>query len=175
MPVRTETLEASAARFRSDPGAAVTEVIVTAELDEDLGRIQAGPFSWLTDLGPAMGGANAAPSPTAYLLGALAGCAVVFIRDTLAPQLGVTIDDVRAQVRCRSDLRGLLAIDAASPALQGIRLDIEIRSPDAQERIEALHQAWLQRCPIYLALQNASGVDVRLALVGTADRGRSTS
>jgi hypothetical protein len=30
------------------------------------------------------GGANDAPSPTALLLSALAGCAVVFIRDTLA-------------------------------------------------------------------------------------------
>ena len=44
-----------------------------------------GPFSWHTDMPAPLGRNNEAPSPTALLLSALAGCAVVFIRDTLAP------------------------------------------------------------------------------------------
>ena len=51
----------------------------------------------------AIGGENLAPSPTAYLLGALAGCGVVFLRDTLAPQFDVTIDALEATARCRAD------------------------------------------------------------------------
>ena len=49
-----------------------------------------GSFSWRTDLPVPLGGTNEAPGPTALLLSALAGCAVVFIRDTLAPQLDVS-------------------------------------------------------------------------------------
>ena len=48
-----------------------------------------GSFSWHTDMPVPLGGTNEALSPTALLLSALAGCAVVFIPDTLAPQLGV--------------------------------------------------------------------------------------
>jgi uncharacterized OsmC-like protein len=62
-----------------------------------------GSFSWRTDLPVPLGGANEAPSPTALLLSALAGCAVVFIRDTLAPQLGVTVVNVRPT---RADFSG---------------------------------------------------------------------
>jgi uncharacterized OsmC-like protein len=65
------------------------------------------------DLPPALGGENKAASPTALLLGALAGCAVVFIRDVLGPQQGVRIDAVEAQAQCRADFRGLLAMPGA--------------------------------------------------------------
>jgi hypothetical protein len=40
-----------------------------------------GSFSWHTDMPVPLGGTNEAPSPTALLLSALAGCAVVFMRD----------------------------------------------------------------------------------------------
>jgi uncharacterized OsmC-like protein len=41
-----------------------------------------GSLSWRTDMPVPLGGTNEAPSPTALLLSAVAGCAVVFIRDT---------------------------------------------------------------------------------------------
>jgi len=49
-----------------------------------------GSFSSHTYMPVPLGGANEAPSPTALLLSALAGCAVVFIRDTLAPNQAAT-------------------------------------------------------------------------------------
>jgi len=57
-----------------------------------------GPFSWHTDMTVPLGGTNEAPSPTALLLSALAGCAVVFM---LAPQLGVTVDTIEARPSVR--------------------------------------------------------------------------
>jgi hypothetical protein len=33
-------------------------------------------------------------------------------------------------------------------------------SPESPERVEALRHAWLQRCPIYLALLNPIPVEV---------------
>ena len=67
---------------------------MTATLANGQARLSAGAFNWDADLPAVLGGENLAPSPTAYLLGALAGCAVAFLRDTLAPQFGVEIDDV---------------------------------------------------------------------------------
>ncbi|MCU0231024.1 MAG: OsmC family protein [Acidobacteria bacterium] len=92
------------------------------------------------------------------LLGALAGCAVVFIRDTLGPQFGLRISSVQAEVRCKADFRGLLEMLGALPDIQELELHIAIDSPDSDEKIQALYQAWLQRCPVYLALTKPMSV-----------------
>src|ERR687890_20957 len=96
-------LEGSVARFTADPEAGKARPAVTAELVNGRARLSSGPFNWDADLGIGLGGGNLAPSPTAYLLGALAGCAVAFLADTLAPEFGVEVDDITAVARCASD------------------------------------------------------------------------
>jgi uncharacterized OsmC-like protein len=147
-------------KLRNDPTAGVANPSVTASLANGHARLSSGPFNWDCDLGPAIGGENLAPSPTAYLLGALAGCGVVFLRDTLAPQFGVTLTDVEATASGRADTAGLLGINGASPALQDIALTIRVTSPDPAERLEPMLAAWRERCPIYLALINPNQVTV---------------
>jgi uncharacterized OsmC-like protein len=144
--------------FRSDPAKARTKPTVTATLVNGRARLSAGPFNWDADLPAVLGGENLAPSPTAYLLGALAGCAVAFLRDTLAPQFDVEIDDVTAVATASSDLRGLLAIDGATPDLSDLGLDIQLASSSPRDRIEAMFGAWRERCPIYLALLKPNGI-----------------
>lgn len=151
-------LEASIEKFTADPTAGRSAPAVTATLANDRARLTAGPFNWDADLAPAVGGANLAPSPTAYLLGALAGCAVVFLRDTLAPQLGVKIDDVTATARCTADAAGLLGMDGAVPDLGSLAVDITVVSPEPEERLQELFAVWKERCPIYLALQKPNAV-----------------
>jgi len=90
------------AAFREDPAKARSAPTVTATLANGRARLSAGSFNWDADLPPILGGENLAPSPTAYLLGALAGCAVAFLNDTLAPQFEVDITDVTAVARCSS-------------------------------------------------------------------------
>jgi uncharacterized OsmC-like protein len=153
-------LEDSMARFRANPLSAHIVPAVTATLTEGRSHLTGGPFAWDVDLPPVVGGSNRAPSPTMYLLGALAGCAVAFTQDTLAPQLGMRLADVAATARCRSDLRGLLGMDGADPHLTGVSIDIVVDSRDSPERIEELRRAWLQRCPIFLALLNPMPVEV---------------
>jgi uncharacterized OsmC-like protein len=148
----TDTLAETEARFRADPSAARSAPAVTATLVNGHARLSAGAFNWEADLPPALGGQNLAPSPTAYLLGALAGCAVAFLADTLAPQFGVRIDGVTAVARCQSDARGLLGVDGATPDLSGLELDVEVASPDPAEKTEPMLAAWRERCPIFLAL-----------------------
>lgn len=160
MQTLRDRLAESAEKFRADPQAGITRPSVTATLVNGHARLSSGPFNWETDLGPAIGGENLAPSPTAYLLGALAGCGVVFLRNTLAPEFGVTLTDVEATATCRGDLAGLLGIEGTSPALDAIQLSIRVTSPDPGERLEQMFAAWQDRCPIYLALRNANPVAV---------------
>jgi uncharacterized OsmC-like protein len=145
-------LSETAEVLRADPSKALGTPAVTATLANGRARLSAGPFNWDADLPVALGGENLAPSPTAYLLGALAGCGVAFLHDTLAPQFGVRIDGITAIARCSTDLRGLLGIDGASPELGDIALDIQISTPDGDEKTGPMFAAWRERCPIFLAL-----------------------
>ena len=149
------------AKFRADPQTARSAPTVTATLANGRARLSAGPFNWDSDLPAALGGQNLAPSPTAYLLGALAGCAVAFLNDTLAPQFDVALDGVSAVAKASSDARGLLGMDEARPDLVEIALEIEIRSSSPNDRVEAMFAAWKARCPIYLALLNPNGVALK--------------
>jgi uncharacterized OsmC-like protein len=169
MTIAATRLDDSARTFRADPTAGVATPAVTATLANGRARLSSGPFNWEADLGPAVGGENLAPTPTAYLLGALAGCGVVFLRDTLAPLFGVTIDDLSATATCRADAAGLLGIEGADPALSGIEMTIQIGSADPTERVEAMLEAWRERCPVYLALINPNPVALRFEVaVGAA-------
>jgi uncharacterized OsmC-like protein len=159
--MKTETIRETMRLWEEQPDKAKGTPTVKARADGAQGLMEAGPFSWRADLPQPLGGTNQAPSPTALLLSALAGCAVVFIRDTLAPQFGVRIDAIDATALCQTDARGLLGMGAA-PDLQNLRLDIRIQSPDGEENVQRLLQVWRERCPIYLALLNATAVDVTM-------------
>jgi uncharacterized OsmC-like protein len=150
------------ARFRADPSKARSTPSVTASLVNGHARLSAGPFNWDADLPPALGGQNLAPSPTAYLLGALAGCAVAFLNDTLAPQFEVEIADVTAVARCATDARGLLAVDDVAPDLADLVLEIKVSSPSPKDRVDAMLAAWRERCPIYLALIKPQSVTLMM-------------
>ncbi len=146
--------------FEEDPDTARTQPTVTAVLANGHARISAGPFNWDSDLPAAVGGTNLAPSPTAYLLGALAGCSVAFLHDTLAPQFGVEITQLSATARCTADLAGLLGVAGHDPALAGIRLEVALESSSDPERVERMKRAWAERCPIFLGLVNSQDVEV---------------
>lgn len=156
----TTTLQATVEKLTAEPAAGRIAPTVTATLAGERAHLAAGPFEWYSDLPPAVGGTNQSPSPTAYLLGALAGCGVAFIRDTLAPQFDVELTDLSATAGCSADLGGLLGVPGTRSELGDIRIEIRISSPSPADRVAAMRQAWLDRCPIYLALRDANSVDV---------------
>lgn len=159
--MKSETIEATIDAWTKEPAKALGAPVVTARAEESQAVIQAGPFTWRADLPHPLGGTNEAPSPTALLLSALAGCAVVFIRDTLAPQLGVRVTDVVATVRCETDARGLLGLEGAEPDLGNLSLDVTVESPDGDEAVRKIADVWQERCPIYLALLKPTDVAVQ--------------
>jgi hypothetical protein len=64
-------------------------------------------------------------------------------------QFGVEVDGLTATARCTADLAGPLGVDDTVP--EEMSVDIEVVSSSPDEHIEAMQQAWLDRCPIYLA------------------------
>ena len=160
--MQTETIRQTVRLFEEQPEKARSKPTVKAHTDGSQAVMEAGPFSWNSDLPEPVGGTNQAPSPTALLLSALAGCAVVFIRDTLAPQLGVRVEAVEATAQCEADARGLLGMAGAEPDLQNIRLDVRVQSPDGEGDVQRLYDAWRERCPIYLALTKAMDVTLNM-------------
>lgn len=167
-----QTIEKTAAVWSQEPQKALGKPSVKARSEGTQAVVQAGNFTWRADLPEALGGANKAPSPTALMLSALAGCAVVFIKDTLAPQLGIRVYGVEATVTCETDSRGLLGIDGVEPDLRNLRLDLRIESTDGEAAVQRLLDVWKERCPIYLALQKPVDVTVRAQVVNWYADGR---
>ena len=160
-----ETIERTIQTWTREPIRAASRPTVKARAVCSKAVIESGSFSWNADLPAALGGKNSAPSPTALLLSALAGCAVTFIRDTLAPQLGVRVYSVDATVSCESDSRGLLGMDGVAPDLGNVILDFRIESPDGEAAVQSVLEVWKERCPIYLALVKPVEVSVSATVV----------
>ncbi len=164
--MRPETIRETTRLWEEQPDKAKSKPTVKARSDGGGQAVmEGGPFSWQADLPEPVGGTNQAPSPTLLLLSALAGCAVVFIRDTLAPQLGVRVETVEATAQCEADSRGLLGMDGVAADLQNIQLDIRVQSPDSESEMQKIYQAWQERCPIYLALTKAMNVSLNMETV----------
>ena len=68
------------------------------------------------------------------------------------PRLGSGHGEVQGR------LPGLLGMSGAVPDLEAIEIDMPIASPDGEEEVQALHRAWLERCPVYLALTKPPSV-----------------
>jgi uncharacterized OsmC-like protein len=152
-------------RFEADPAAALGTPTVTATLTEGRASLSSGPFKWDADLPAVLGGSNVAPSPTAYLLGALAGCAVAFLRDTLAPEFDVHVDGITAVARCSTDARGLVGMPGTSPELGNVELEILVATKDPSSKTGPMFDAWQERCPIFLALLRPVPVALKTSIV----------
>ena len=163
--MRSSVIEQSIDSWTKEPEKARVSPVVKARSEGAQAMLEAGAFSWQLDLPPTLGGENKAASPTALLLGALSGCAVLFIQNTLAPQLGVRVDSVQAEARCKADFRGLLGMPGALPDLTDIEIAIHIQSPDSDENLQRLYQAWLERCPVYLSLAKPLSIHTSLTRI----------
>jgi len=162
--MKSEIIQDSMRLWQEDPSKAKAKPTVKGRSDGARVVFETGSFSWQADLPPSLGGTNTAPSPTALLLSALAGCAVVFIRDTLAPQFGVQLESVEAIAQCDADFRGALGMEGSLPELQNVQLTIQIHSSDSEEHLRNLYQVWQERCPIYLALVKPLSVSTTLEI-----------
>lgn len=111
-------------------------------------RVTAGGHSFVVDEPAALAGDDAAASPVEYALGALISCQVVVYR-LYAHALGIALDDVRITAEGDLDAARLFGKDeAVRPGFTAIRLEVELRGPESQERYEQLKDAVDAHCPV---------------------------
>ena len=161
----TEVIERTARAWSNEPRSAQGKSQITARSQACQSAMQSGTFAWKADLPEGSSEWNQAPSPTTLLLSALAGGAVVFIKDTLAPQMGLRVYSVEATASCETDSRGLLGIDGVEPDLRHINVDLRIESTDGEEAVQRLLEVWEQRGPVYLALIKPAKVKVSARVI----------
>lgn len=150
--------------WTEEPEGALARLSVTARSAGAQAVLEAGIFSWWSDLPRSLGGSAQAPSPTTLLLSALASSAVIYVRDTLGPQLGVAIESVEATARCDTDYRGLLALGGVDPALGEVDLRIQVVSSDGERAVESLYRVWEERSPVFLALTRGLAIRTSIAV-----------
>ncbi len=142
MTTTHDRLDRSIREWTHEPDKAQGAPAVTAVSHGNGPVLSSGGFSWCAALLEAIGGSNAAPSPTHMFLGSLAGCAVLLIKDTLAPQFGIPVDAVAATAS--------LGIQEDKSSFQRLTLDVRVTSPEGQAAVDKFSEIWGERCPIVL-------------------------
>ena len=117
-------------------------------------------FTLATDEGAFHGGDATAPPPLALFTGAVVGCLMTQIR-AFAKRLRIQLDDLTVTARIRWQWEQV-GRDPYTTAPLGFELDIEVQSPDPQDRIVALIAAAKRGCFIEQTLGRANAINHRL-------------
>lgn len=129
-------------------------------------RVAAREFEFVVAEPTSLGGTDEAPNPIEYLLGSLAGCVSVVV-ETVAQELGITVESFRATPVGTIDLRGFLGTADVSPHFQDLTLRLELGTPTPEGDLDEFKTLVARRCPLLNLIRDA-GVDVREEWVVTA-------
>jgi uncharacterized OsmC-like protein len=136
-----------------------TDSRATATLGQDgLRTTVSGPdgAQLTTDMPASVGGGNSAPSPGWFLRAAAASCTATLVA-MRAAQLGVELAGVEVTVDSESDDRGILGMDAGTPAGPlSTRVRARVNGPSTPAaRIEEIVRWAVEHCPVTDALRRA--------------------
>ncbi len=127
-------------------------------------HVEEADRSLTLDVGKALGGANAAPSPSMILRSALSGCVAIGVKQWAARR-DVPIDRVEVTLEADVDARGQLGVcDDAAPGFERLRLTIAVTSPASAEVIEDLVAASLKYSPLMDVFARPQSVEHRISV-----------
>lgn len=122
------------------------------------------------DLGPALGGVDTGPTPSALLRAALGSCLTMGYR-LRAARHGIAIDGIRVEIETDAAIEGLLDPHSEfPPGFTGIRYRVEIDSPAPGEAVERLIAEADRLSPLLDAVTRANRVE-RLSAASSAGEG----
>ena len=117
------------------------------------------------DVGKALGGKDAGPTPSMVLRSAMSGCVAIGVKQWAA-RYSVRIDQVEVVLETLVDARGQLGVcDDAAPGFEEIRLTIAVKSSAPREVIEEVIAASLRYSPLMDVFLAPQSVDHRVTLV----------
>ena len=136
-------------------------------------RVEESGRTLALDVGKALGGKDAAPSPSMILRSAMTGCVAIGVKQWAARR-DVPIDHVEVVLETDVDARGQLVVgDDAPPGFGGIRLTIAVESPVPLEVIEDLVATSLTYSPLMDVFAKPQTVEHRIVATGPDARRRS--
>lgn len=115
-------------------------------------------FELATDEGPFHGGDSSAPPPLALFVGGLTGCIMTQLR-AFSKRLGVTLNDLHVDVRVIWNWEKTDRTYVTEP--ESFEIDIDIDSPDDEEKILMLIDAAKKGCFIEQTLKQPNIVKHR--------------
>lgn len=116
------------------------------------------------DVGKAVGGNDAGPTPSMVLRSAMSGCVAIGVKQWAARR-EVPIEQVEVILETDVDARGQLGVrDDIVPGFEGIRLTISVTSPAPPEVIEDLVATSLRYSPLMDVFCNPQPVEHRVSV-----------
>lgn len=127
-------------------------------------RVEEAGHEIVLDVGPALGGKNAGPSPSMALRSALSGCLAIGIKQWAA-QNDIRIDRLEVALETDVDARGQLGVDdTIVPGFEGIRLAIAVTSPAPPRRIREVIDRALRYSPLMDVFQNPQSIENQVSV-----------
>jgi uncharacterized OsmC-like protein len=155
----TEYLTANPAEARYRDGAA------RAVLRDGLLVDTAGPDgeAVTTDMSRSVGGSGSAPSPGWLLRAAVASCAATLIA-MRAAMLDVVLESLEVTVDSESDDRGVLGIDASTPAGPlSLRIAVSVRAPGTDaDGLRSIIEWGVEHCPVVDAVRRSVPTEIAI-------------
>jgi uncharacterized OsmC-like protein len=109
-------------------------------------------------------GRDEAPTPTEFLLHALAGCLTAGI-GAIAAARGITLYEVESTVEGDIDLLGLLGLsEGVRNGYEGIRISFKIRGDAPEEKLRQLVERSRDRSAVYDVLSNGTPVSISVTV-----------
>ena len=65
---------------------------------------------------------------------------------------------------CTADGRGAIGMSESIPDLQDMAITIQVKWSENNEKVRQVYDAWLERCPVYIALIKSLKVGTTLEI-----------
>lgn len=150
-------------KYRKDPDAAIITLKAFGKIGEGIScKVETGNAVTEAGLHPATGGTGMLACSGDMLLEALVACAGVTL-NAVATAIEVEIKNGTVSAEGDLDFKGTLGVSKEVPVgFKSIRLQFDIESDAAPDKLESLLKLTERYCVVYQTLRN--GVDVKTTL-----------
>lgn len=148
-------------KYRENPEAACITLKTSSRIGEGIScRIETGKSMVTAGLHPATGGDGLSACSGDMLLEALAACAGVTLK-AVATAIGFDLQDGVIVAEGDLDFRGTLSVDKTAPVgFKAIRLNFNLDTNEAPEKISNLIRLTERYCVVYQTLINGNTINV---------------
>ena len=148
-------------KYKENPEAALVTLTARSKVGEGIScKVDTGRAIAEAGLHPATGGDGLALCSGDMLLEALAACAGVTLK-AVATAIAFDLQDAAISAEGDLDFRGTLGVDKSAPVgFQSIRLKIDLKTNEEEERIATLLKLTERYCVVYQTLKQANDIVV---------------